>query len=1007
MENTTAAAATSGPGSRVVSASTARATPHQQVPPPHQQQQQQLLQYAPPVPGFEEKLQQQEILANAEVIFRGTLESVGSDEALNLYRQDYEKLYRSLVRSVAKGKRAYDQFAQLHFQYHEQAHNNQLLHASTTQDEHFIKNLQHQIRRANDFLESSKVKEEKSKDELRQLRVEVNDLKTTLQQGVGLSSSQERNINELMRAKDDATKELEKEINAITQLRAYLSDTIEKIREGDTERRTLEQDIHTLKEQNAQRRIDVDADLRNKERLEQDLRDMRANVSLKVQELRQKQDMAGRISGDITMLETQIKSQRQLHDKMAREHNALLLKTQHYRHECDEQAAATAIVIDRRAEVQRELSRKEDDLNKIQQDVDKALKLREAIAKKMRQLELKRSEAEAHRRGLRATMDETLSESDKIRRDIEADKKLMEDLVRERAILSQDYKKLMTEAEREHHLSVIYSQTRRTLEMQQAHCEHEIVELTRVYETVLAERDNYANEMQSIQEQATQAFGELKQKEAAILKHKRQMVEADTKLKHQQNLYDGVQSERNLHAKHLVDTQAQISEMKRLLKVMNFQINGYKEEIHQKTELITREGQDFSKLENEKLAIDEEIKTLKQQNELALAYARTQVAEESKLGQYLKEAEAERMRQEHALSMVVSERDQLSAQLTKLEGELNLVYDKIKTQQFALNRSQKHYFERLKEYRKLRQDIADMRQMHAMLEVETADSGLIRNLVHQLHADMLREQAQIKYLEEELKNPINIHRWRKLEGSDPKSLELIQLVQSLQRKLIAKGKEDKEKEALIHARECVYLQLKNIAGKQVGPEILEQVGEMEKVLKSNNDKLRRMNIELDMYRAQMKETQYAIHTLDRQLGDLKKVYFDARRKVVGQQAQAGHDREDEENGAAGVHYVVEGDAADVGDIVDSTADQDQPLQESARGDDASVMQDAVTAATAADHTVAQSPPTDQAAAPLLDEKSTADSDLPLLPGSAPLRSGSSPSADQPSLPSTAGGEEHV
>ena len=36
---------------------------------------------------------------------------------------------------------------------------------------------------------------------------------------------------------------------------------------------------------------------------------------------------------------------------------------------------------------------------------------------------------------------------------------------------------------------------------------------------------------------------------------------------------------------------------------------------------------------------------------------------------------------------------------------------------------------------------------------------------------------------------MNVHRWRKLEGSDPASYELIQKVQALQKRLIEKTEE--------------------------------------------------------------------------------------------------------------------------------------------------------------------------------------------------------------------------
>ena len=49
--------------------------------------------------------------------------------------------------------------------------------------------------------------------------------------------------------------------------------------------------------------------------------------------------------------------------------------------------------------------------------------------------------------------------------------------------------------------------------------------------------------------------------------------------------------------------------------------------------------------------------------------------------------------------------------------------------------------------------------------------------VYHTQRELLRERTRCKALEEELENPMNIHRWRKLEGSDPSAYEMIQKVQ--------------------------------------------------------------------------------------------------------------------------------------------------------------------------------------------------------------------------------------
>ena len=58
---------------------------------------------------------------------------------------------------------------------------------------------------------------------------------------------------------------------------------------------------------------------------------------------------------------------------------------------------------------------------------------------------------------------------------------------------------------------------------------------------------------------------------------------------------------------------------------------------------------------------------------------------------------------------------------------------------------------------------------------------------------------------------MNVHRWRKLEGSDPATYEMIQKIQTLQKRLIMKTEEVVEKDLLIQEKEKLYVELKNIA----------------------------------------------------------------------------------------------------------------------------------------------------------------------------------------------------
>lgn len=54
---------------------------------------------------------------------------------------------------------------------------------------------------------------------------------------------------------------------------------------------------------------------------------------------------------------------------------------------------------------------------------------------------------------------------------------------------------------------------------------------------------------------------------------------------------------------------------------------------------------------------------------------------------------------------------------------------------------------------------------------------------------LFQERTKVRALSDELENPMNVHRWRKLEGSDPTTFEMIQKIHALQKRLISKTEE--------------------------------------------------------------------------------------------------------------------------------------------------------------------------------------------------------------------------
>merc|ERR1719410_3192979 len=110
---------------------------------------------------------------------------------------------------------------------------------------------------------------------------------------------------------------------------------------------------------------------------------------------------------------------------------------------------------------------------------------------------------------------------------------------------------------------------------------------------------------------------------------------------------------------------------------------------------------------------------------------------------------------------------------------------------------------------------------------QVANIDDLKKEVFQLQRELLQERTKVKALSEELENPMNVHRWRKLEGTDAAMYEMMQKVKTLQKRLISKTEEAVEKDLAIQEKEKLYLEMRSLLEKQPGQEVVEEVAKQQ------------------------------------------------------------------------------------------------------------------------------------------------------------------------------------
>lgn len=196
---------------------------------------------------------------------------------------------------------------------------------------------------------------------------------------------------------------------------------------------------------------------------------------------------------------------------------------------------------------------------------------------------------------------------------------------------------------------------------------------------------------------------------------------------------------------------------------------------------LLRQNKNIEKVEKEKQLIQKDVLTLQVQ----LQHTRTEMKEKliecDRLNKSINESEDRNRVLSKQLEAMNNQRDILNVKLMEHSEEIASLNEKLTNAQSALNRSEMQYANRLDDIRLLKIEICNLRGQSNNFSRGLANTTDMRQEVLQLNRSLTQERIKIKALEQEMSTPMNVHRWRELQGKDPEKMELIDKVQTLQK----------------------------------------------------------------------------------------------------------------------------------------------------------------------------------------------------------------------------------
>ena len=810
--------------------------------------------------------------------FNETISELLGDKSLEKFKVEYEKLHKSLKKSHESEKRLMLKCRELQAEIVSNSAKVATAVKISQEDQSTIASLKKEIEKAWKMVDAAYEKEQRARDTIQSLKMEIANLSKLVEQGAGLGMGTEHSVSDLLKMKEDLTKERDELLEEIVRLREAnrtATDTNEALA---MEREENQRKIFELNQEIQMKNNEASREERKRTTLEKQLKDTKEDITLKTTEIGKIKQQVDRLNGEQKRLQDELREQKAHSERIVKDYEILNTKHSKLQNDYELQLISADALAGENSQKVAELKAKDDEVNSLRSDVQRLSKMIENIERKRRAVEEQKTAVEGQKDELKNKIGGYERDLEAAKKQNDMDKKQVDDLTRERDMLNKQIMKAAGATQKQMNLAMLHEQAKINLEQEIANYKDEAQKQRKIIYKLEKERDRYINEASELTQKVLQHMEDVKVREMQIFDYKKKIAEAETKLKQQQNLYEAVRSDRNLYNKSLIEARDEITEMKRKLKIMNHQIDQLKEEIQSKEEALVKQNQEYKALEKEKESLVAERNKLRQKAVETKGIISNQATEQRKLLKIIADADQEHMKQKKELDQVISERDILGTQLVRRNDELALLYEKIKIQQSTLNKGEIQYKARQEDIRLLKLEIKSLRREKNILQRNVSNVDELRREVYHMQRELLRERTKCKALEEELENPMNIHRWRKLEGSDPSTYEMIQKIQSLQRRLIKKTEEVVEKELLIQEKEKLYLELKHILARQPGPEVAEQLQVYKQTLQEKTKQLKSMASELNMYESQNSDFKFEIERIAKELQDAKKKYYLQKKK---------------------------------------------------------------------------------------------------------------------------------
>lgn len=818
--------------------------------------------------------------------FQEVLSALAGDGHLDKFRIEYERLHNTLLKSHENEKRLMKKCAELNAEIVTNAGKVQAALQLSQEDQNTIHQLQKEIEKAWQMVESVHAKEKKARETIETLTKEISELTKLVDHGTVASDSNEQTVNELVKQKEKMEKERESQTNRIEDLLLELKEAQDAYEGARTEMLETKKQMQAKQEALVAHKRLAQQQESDRVKADQSIYDLKQVLDTRNEVIREKDRILAETNKQIEDFDMKLNTQTSELTTITRKYELSQNKIEELENKLKKSLQENAELASEKHKLEvsfQEISGLKHTLASKLSSEQKKLQKKDI---EMNNLKTRLSANKEHKRMLNSKITDLEADIVMHKKQNDQDLQRLARANHEKNLISKTAALAQQEISRQKDIVAVRENQKKSLENQMVSYAKAQEEQRKVNYRLEREKTKYSQDATEAQTKHAQVLEEAKIVRLQYEDAMKVSNDYQVKLKQQQALYEAVRADRNMYSRSLTEAKEKISEMKRKFQILEQQMEQLNDEISLNDRTIVKLHMEARVSDEKQRKTLAHLNKAKQELSTEREAHRQLDVEQKNLNTIIEEADLERAAQRKELQKIIKERDILGTQLIRRNDEIALLYEKIKIQQSQLSKGSVAYNKRMDEIRQLTLAIKEMTHRLHVMRRNQAAMGDHRAELMSTQKQLILEQKRVKALSEELENPMNVHRWRKLEGTDPTQYEMILKIQTLQKRLIRKQEEVMEKDLVIKEKQKLYAELKEILKRQPGPEIAEQLNVYQKTVRKKNLQMKTMAGELNMSMFKIKENRYQFERMARELSETKKKLYDLQRERRVRQASS-------------------------------------------------------------------------------------------------------------------------